>query len=88
MARIGRCRNLAFVLVLLGALANTPTSAYEDQCASLGECAWCSSGTPCKTLGSQDACDQWDGTGDDCDPQDPPTFCSGGYVRCDCFFCM
>lgn len=89
MARIGRLRNLAFLFVLLGALANTQTSAFEEDCGA-GPCEQCVSGSPCYvTGGDPEACNQWDESYPEeaCDIADPLTFCSGGKVKCECLPC-
>jgi hypothetical protein len=85
MARIGYVRNLAFLVVLLGALANSQTSAFEDECAGLSSCAWCSSASPCYATGGPSACDEWDEGPWPCDWDG--TFCQGGKVRCECVLC-
>lgn len=88
-------RNLAFLIILISAftLSKQVVSAYDDdpQCMAAGDCHDCNSGNPCKLGGGDpNACNQWDndGLGDDCDPTNPPTYCSSGGVLCNCHPCL
>ena len=85
MARVSLFRNLAFLFVLFGALANSQMSAFEDECSGLSSCSWCSSGSPCYATGGPSACDEWDEGPWPCDWDG--TFCQGGKVRCECVLC-
>jgi hypothetical protein len=84
MGRIGRFRKAAFLFVLLSALANVQTSAF-DECDGLDECEWCDSGSPCFVYGQPDDCDQWDHTAAPCNFSG--RVCQGGKVECSCTLC-
>lgn len=90
MANLLRIRNIAFLTVMVAVASMGQPMLAIDECSGQGECALCDSGETCVIVGGvPNDCDQWDGTGEDCDFIGFCTSTTGEHgVRCECQPCL
>lgn len=98
LSKLVRVRQILFAVIVLVPFVAPGASVMADdfvECGGMGNCDSCDSGSSCTLdTSNQEACNQWDGGGDSCDPKTPRTWCSTSApeeplrVVCTCNPCL